>query len=212
MNANRIDGVFVVGVTGGICSGKSKLCSIMAEKGIGIVDSDSIGHEVMNEEHMNDLIINEFGDRVKGEDGKYDRKKLAAMVFNDKTKLQRLNELTWSIIEQRVRERVIQLRDEGKTIVAVEAAMLINTTWMNWMDYIWVLTISPNIAIARMMANRGLTKPECIKRIKSQPKSNVYARYADILIDTRHNKKTQEHIFKNEIDEFIQYVNKRKEN
>ena len=74
---------------------------------------------------------------------------------------------------------------------------------------IWVTTVSPQISIARMMAGRHLTKEECINRMNKQPSSKEYARYADILIDTRFNKNTLQRIFNREIEEFLTEFNEK---
>ncbi|KAL7721586.1 Vacuolar protein sorting-associated protein 29 [Entamoeba marina] len=153
---------YIIGVTGSICSGKTRLCRYMEEKGITIIDSDSVGHEVL----------------IVGIDGLIDRKVLGQMVFGSKRNMNDLNDIMWKQIEDKILEMIQEHHQKGVKIIAVEAAMLIKTTWLRWINEVWVTTVSPNIAIERMMASRGLSKTDCLKRIQSQPNSRIYARFA----------------------------------
>ncbi|BFU23624.1 dephospho-CoA kinase, putative [Entamoeba histolytica HM-1:IMSS-B] len=202
--------IFVIGITGSICSGKSRLCKALQSKGIKTIDSDTIGHDVILQEDVKKEIKESFGEEVFNEEGQVDRKRLSDVVFTNKKQLKKLNEIMWNSIENKIKEQIQQLEIQGEKIVAVEAALLIRTNWMSWMDMIWVTTVSPEIAIARMTAGRGMTREECINRMKNQPSSREYARYADILFDTRFNRGTLERIFNREINAFLIDFNENK--
>ena len=201
--------IYIIGVTGSICSGKSRLCKVFQKKGIPTIDSDKIGHEIMEEQSTIESLTTHFGKEILDEStNQIDRKKLGGIVFNQKKKLQQLNEIMWDKIEERIKQQIDQLQQNGHHVVVVEAALLIKTKWMQWMDAIWVTTISPVIATERMKVGRNLTEIECKKRIRNQPNSKQYAKYADVLFDTRYNRKTLEKTFEKEIDTLLIELNK----
>ena len=200
--------IYIIGITGTICSGKSRLCSAFTKKGIPTIDSDKVGHQVMNEQTTIETLIQHFGKEIYDETThSIDRKKLGEIVFRNKKKLNELNDIMWDRIEEKIKHQIEQLKLEGHKIVVVEAAMLIKTNWMKWMNSIWVTTISPAIATERMKAGRNLNEDECKKRIKNQPSSKQYAQYADVLFDTRFKRKTLEKTFSQAIDDLLFELN-----
>jgi dephospho-CoA kinase len=131
--------VLLVGLTGGIASGKSSVSAMLAERGAEIVDADLIARQVvMPGERAWHKILDHFGRDVLSEDGQVDRKKLADLVFADPAKLSLLNEITHPDIFARVAERLEHNRDR-EVVVVLDAALLIETGLADRVDVVVVV-------------------------------------------------------------------------
>ena len=147
----------VVGLTGGIGSGKSAASAILGELGATILDADKVGHQIYEPGTpcWHDL-VEAFGEGIVAATGGIDRKKLAATVFADPRSLQTLNALVWPRIAEAIRERIEAMRARGAVApIVVEAAVLIEAGWQALVDEVWVVTASPERAIERVVATRG---------------------------------------------------------
>jgi dephospho-CoA kinase len=160
----------VVGLTGGIGSGKSAASAILGELGATIIDADKVGHQVYEPGTpcWHDL-VEAFGEGIVASAGGIDRKKLAARVFADPLSLQKLNALVWPRIAEVIRERIEVMRARNATApIVVEAAVLIEAGWQALVDEVWVVTASRERAIERVVATRGLSRAEVERRIDNQ--------------------------------------------
>ncbi|ELP94869.1 Dephospho-CoA kinase, putative [Entamoeba invadens IP1] len=201
---------YIVGVCGTITSRKSGLCRVMNEFGIITIDCDTIGHDILQNEEVKTKVLALFGDTIL-DDSKteIDRTKLADIVFSSQSKLSQLNKVTWDKIEEIVLSKIEIERMKGTKIVGIEAALLIKTNWAKWMDEVWVTVVSPKIALDKLTYGRGLTLPQAKSRLKSQPKSSEYVRFADVLFDSRHNKRTMTRIFREEVKCLVDRVHRK---
>jgi dephospho-CoA kinase len=162
--------VITIGLTGGIGSGKSAVAAILRELGATLIDADTVGHDVYlpGKPCWQDL-VDAFGREMVDADGRIDRKKLGVRVFADPAALRRLNALVQPRIATEIAERIRNLRAGGLgSPIVVEAAVLIEAGWQRLVDEIWVVTTSREHAIKRVMASRGLSRPEVERRIASQ--------------------------------------------
>jgi dephospho-CoA kinase len=162
--------VITIGLTGGIGSGKSAVAAILRELGATLIDADTVGHDVyLPGKPCWQDIVDAFGRGMVDTDGRIDRKKLGARVFADPAALRRLNALVQPRIATAIAERIRDLRAGGLgSPIVVEAAVLIEAGWQRLVDEIWVVTTSREHAIERVMASRGLSRPEIERRIASQ--------------------------------------------
>jgi dephospho-CoA kinase len=162
--------VKVIGLTGGIGSGKSSASAILGELGATIIDADKVGHQVYEPGTpcWHDL-VEAFGEGIVAAEGGVDRQKLAARVFADPIWLQKLNALVWPRIAEAIRERIGAMRARaGAAPIVVEAAVLIEAGWQALVDEVWVVTASRERAIERVVATRGLSRAEVERRIDNQ--------------------------------------------
>jgi dephospho-CoA kinase len=162
--------VKVVGLTGGIGSGKSAASAILRELGATVIDADKVGHQVYEPGTpcWRDLVA-AFGEDILGPGGSIDRQKLGARVFADPFLLRKLNSLVWPRIAEAIRERIAAMRAEGMAApVIVEAAVLIEAGWQTLMDEVWVITTARERAIERVVATRGLSRGEVERRLSNQ--------------------------------------------
>jgi dephospho-CoA kinase len=181
----RRDMVPVIGLTGGIGSGKSTVAEMLARRGAVVIDADRVGHESYRpgSEGFRQVVA-AFGNAVVAPDGSIDRRALGAIVFAHPEARARLNAIVHPLIAAEVGRRVAEARaaDEPKPVV-VEAALLIDAGWRALVDRVWVVTVSPRAAIARVTASRGLSREEVERRLESQMPDAERRRQADLVIE-----------------------------
>jgi dephospho-CoA kinase len=175
----------VVGLTGGIGSGKSTVAAILAERGALVIDADRVGHDCYRPGSDGfRQIVEAFGPRVVAADGTIDRKALGAVVFADPVALARLNAIVHPLIGAEVAARVAAARaGDPRTPIVIEAAILLEAGWRRLIDRLWVVSVRPETAIARVMAARGLARAEVERRIAAQTSDAERRRQADLVIE-----------------------------
>ncbi len=158
-----------LGLTGGIASGKSAVAAMLREMGFAVLDADSLAHRLIEPgQPTYNEVLQEFGQAVRAPDGRVDRGKLSAIVFADRSRLDRLN----AIVHPRVAEVVfLQFEDwqRGGTRDAafVEAALLIESGIHKKLDGLVVAWCEPEQQLQRLLA-RGLSEAEARRRIAAQ--------------------------------------------
>src|SRR3972149_1551246 len=122
--------MYVVGLTGGIGSGKSTVAEMLREKGVVVLSADLAGHEVYQPGRPAwQEIADAFGPEVVAADGTIDRKRLGAIVFSDPAALKRLNAITHPRMKELMREKLAELEERGVEVVLLEAALLFDAGW-----------------------------------------------------------------------------------
>jgi dephospho-CoA kinase len=158
----------VIGLTGGIGSGKSEIAAFLKELGAGVIDADKVGHEILNPGKPGwHKVIETFGKDICDQTGKIDRKKLAKIVFQNSDAVDKLNQITHPLILNEIKLRLNKLEAEGFEVAIVEAALLIEAGWTPFMDQIWLSITPKEIALSRLM-KRGLTESEARARMATQ--------------------------------------------
>ncbi len=158
-----------LGLTGGIASGKSAVAAMLREMGFAVLDADSLAHRLIEPgQPAYDEVLQEFGQAMVAPDGRVDRTKLSAIVFNDRAKLDRLN----AIVHPRVAEVVFRQFEEWqrggmRDAAFVEAALLIESSIHKKLDGLVVAWCEPQQQLERLIA-RGLSEPEARRRIAAQ--------------------------------------------
>lgn len=175
----------VIGLTGGILTGKSTVSGMLAERGAVVIDADKIGHEAYTPHTKTwQELVDAFGDGILKQNGEIDRKKLGEIVFDDPRALARLNKIVHPRMHEMMREEIERLRGEGVTVVVLEAAVLIEANWTDLVDEVWV-TVAPEEVVVKRLQNRGgLSEEQARARIRSQLPVEERAKYANVIIDT----------------------------
>ena len=178
--------MYVIGLTGGIGTGKSVVAGILSEQGALILDADRLGHEVyLPDRPAYDDIVEEFGREVIAEDGTIDRKKLGPIVFADPAKLARLNAITHPRMKQMMRERLAEAEGAGTRVAVLEAALLFDAGWDDLTDEVWVTVVDAETAARRASERSGIPIGQVLERIqKAQMASDERIRRSDVVIDT----------------------------
>jgi dephospho-CoA kinase len=177
----------VLGVCGGIGSGKSSACKLLVAElnCLAHLDSDSIAHTVYEPGSAAiQQIAAEFGADLVLDSGELDRKKLGSIVFNPddagsnglgaNTAMQRLEQIVWPHLQVKIESAIEQAKaqwnksNDKLPIIIVEAAVLLDAGWQDFLDGVWVVSVSESVALTRLQETRGLTAAEAEKRIDAQ--------------------------------------------
>lgn len=173
---------YIIGLTGGIASGKSSVLEHFKNLGCGCINCDSIAHRMYDIGSTGyQFILNEFGPSVLNEDGCVNRKQLGNVVFNDKEKLNQLNNGLWPLVLNKVKEEIRSLHRQNKEVIVIEAALLIQANWTDECHEIWSCIISPQEAIKRLQVRNRFTIEEAQTRINSQPTNKEYISYSNVV-------------------------------
>ena len=175
----------VIGLTGGILSGKSTVSKILAERGAVVIDADKVGHEVYKPgtEGWREVVA-AFGKDILSPNDEIDRKRLAGVVFGDPAALERLNRIMHPRMRDIMEERLEKLRGEGVGVVVLEAAVLIEAGWTDLVDEVWVTAAPEERVIGRLQNRSGLDEEQARSRIRAQLSVEERARHADAVINT----------------------------
>jgi dephospho-CoA kinase len=173
-----------LGLTGGIASGKSAVAAMLREMGFAVLDADSLAHKLIEPgQPAHDEILNEFGPSVLAQDARVDRAKLSAIVFNDRSKLDRLNAIVHPRVAELVFRQFAEWQRAGTRDAAfVEAALLIESGIHKNLDGLVVAWCEPEQQLKRLLA-RGLSEPEARRRIAAQLPVEEKLRLATEKID-----------------------------
>jgi len=187
--ANRERGI-IVGITGGIACGKTTVSELLADKGAIPINADEIGHQLLKADSpVIRELVDAFGREILEESGDVSRKKLGAIVFQDKSARERLNAILHPLIIQRSRSRARQLvMEDPSCVVLLDAPLLIEAGAYDSVDLIVVVIASPETQLQRILErshaqNRPLTENEAQARIDSQMPISEKVKYADVVIE-----------------------------
>jgi dephospho-CoA kinase len=174
--------LLLVGLTGGIASGKSTVSALLAERGAEVIDADHIARQVvMPGTHAWYKIRDHFGPGVLFADGTIDRQALADIVFADPAKLTVLNEITHPEIFARIADRLEAHHDQD-VVVVLDAALLIEAGLADGVDVV-VVTHSPREIQLERLAAKGMGARDAEARIGAQLAPEKRLARADIVID-----------------------------
>lgn len=179
-----------VGLTGGLASGKSFVAEQLARLGCFVIHADKLGHDVLlpGGEAYGPAIA-EFGRDILDAGGLIDRRRLAAIVFNDPERLARLNTFVHPAVRERTRLLIEDFaRTEPHGIAVVEAAILIETGAYKSYDRLIVAVCTEQEQLERAMRRDGLTRQEAFARLQRQLPLSEKIKYADYVIDTSGTK------------------------
>jgi dephospho-CoA kinase len=177
--------MIIIGLTGGILSGKSTVADMLAEKGAVIIDADKVGHEAYKPHTETwQRLVDTFGEWILRKNGEIDRKKLSDIVFSDPASLTLLNQIVHPPMQQMIADEIERQRREGIKVVVLEAAILIEAKWTDLVDEIWVTVAPEDVIIDRLQNRSGFTEEQARARIHSQLPTEEKVKLADAVIDT----------------------------
>ena len=177
--------MYVIGLTGGIGSGKSTVAQMLERKGAKLLSADAVGHEVYQPGLLAyQEIVDAFGREIVGADGKIDRKVLGPIVFGDAEQLRRLNAITHPRMKELMREKLEAARAGGVRIAVLEAALLFDAGWNDLTDEVWVTVVPPEVAAARTAERSGISVEEALSRIRAQMSNEERISRSQVVIDT----------------------------
>jgi dephospho-CoA kinase len=175
----------IIGLTGGIASGKSTASKFFAERGAYVIDSDKLGHRAYEPDTAAfAAVAAAFGPDVVGADGRIDRKVLGGKVFGKPEELKKLTDIVWPEI-RRLTQVEIQaaLAEDPDRVVVLEAAVMLEAGWNRSTDEVWVVIVDPDVAVQRAVARDGVDEAAVRARIAAQLTNAERIAKADVVID-----------------------------
>ena len=183
----------IIGLTGGIASGKSTVASTLGAWGAYVIDADKLGHNayISGTQAFTDVVA-AFGDDIVGTDGEVDRRSLGGKVFGDPDGLKKLTDIVWPAIKRMAEKEIASAKAENPSrVVVLEAAVLIEADWLSLVDQVWVTVVEPSVAIERASARDGVDAAAVQARIDAQLSNDERIAKAHQVI---HNASDQEHL------------------
>ncbi len=173
----------IIGVTGGIASGKTTVCRIFEQQGALVIDADKIGREVIEQDkEVLSQLVAVFGKQILAKDGSLDRRSLGRLAFGNPLAKSKLDEIVHPPLLQRLREKIAQIqKTQPNRTVVVDAALLVEWNILGWFDAIVVVVSRREDQIQRLI-QEGLTFREAQNRIDAQLPAEEKAKKADYVI------------------------------
>ncbi|MCR5662060.1 MAG: dephospho-CoA kinase [bacterium] len=179
---------FIIGLTGGIASGKSCAADILREKGAAIVDADVVSRELVYPgSPLLEKLEEAFGSDIILADGNLDRARLASLAFADDISLETINSIMHPAIWKEI-FRQIDKAAENARVVVLAAPLLLEHGAEAIVDSVWVTDVTPEIQLERLIARDKLNNDEAQRRIAAQMPLDKKAALADVLLDNNGNK------------------------
>lgn len=184
----------LVGLTGGIASGKSLVTRVLRDRGAHIIDADRIVHDLLsNGQDVHRHVAEHFGGDILAPDGTVDRRKLGEIVFSDPAQRAWLNQCIHPRVFEAYQQQVRHLADRDPAgIVVLDAALLIETGYHRRMDSIIVVYATEQDQLRRLMARDGFTEEQALARIRSQMPLEEKKKLADFVINNTGTREDSE--------------------
>lgn len=175
----------VIGLTGGIASGKSTAARHLETRGARMIDADKLGHRAYEPDtEAFRKVVEAFGEDIVGDDGQINRRALGGKVFGNPGELDRLTGIVWPEIRKMALAEIDAARTEGKAkAVVLEAAVLLEAGWQDIVDEVWVVYADREQAIARAMARDGLDEAAVSARIDAQMTNEQRIEQSDVAFE-----------------------------
>ena len=165
--------VRIIGITGGIASGKSTVTEFLRQQGYQVIDADQVVHELQEPGgRLYQALLSAFGPAILQEEGRLDRPKLGAMIFGNTELLAQSSQ---------IQNRII--REELEDIFFMDLPLLFELQYEDWFDQIWLVDVTVETQLSRLMTRNALSQDEAEKRIAAQLSLQEKRKRADVLID-----------------------------
>ena len=173
----------IIGITGGIASGKSTVTEFLRQQGYQVIDADQVVHELQEPGgRLYQALLSTFGSSILQEDGRLDRPKLGAMIFGNPQLLEQSSQIQNQIIREELAGRR-DLLAETEDIFFMDLPLLFELQYEDWFDQIWLVDVTEETQLCRLMARNALSQEEAEKRIAAQLSLQEKRNRADVLID-----------------------------
>jgi phosphopantetheine adenylyltransferase/dephospho-CoA kinase len=175
--------VHVIGLTGGIASGKSTVTRFFTDRDIPVIDADVLGHRTYDPgTDTFAAVVKAFGDDLVAPDGTIDRRVLGGKVFGKPDELKRLTDIVWPGIRKLASEALSEFEAAGNSLVVLEAAVMFEAGWEDLVNDVWVVVVEPDLAVQRLATRNGLDEAAARARIDSQLSNAERIARADVVI------------------------------
>lgn len=174
----------VIGLTGGIASGKTTVSQFFRAREVPVIDADVLGHRAYDPGTTAfEQVVAAFGSDLVAADGTIDRRVLGQKVFGKPDEMTKLTGIVWPAIRRLASEQLSEFETGGNRLVVLEAAVLFEAGWEDLCDEIWVVVVEPDNAVKRLAARNGLDEEAARARIASQLTNAERIARAEIVIE-----------------------------
>jgi dephospho-CoA kinase len=180
----RPAGIRVIGLTGGIATGKSSIARFFQAQGALVIDADQLAREAV-EPGSRGLaeVVAAFGEGVLAADGRLDRQRLGALVFSDSRKRRQLEGILHPEIKRLAEERIARAAGTGHRVLFYMAPLLLEAGATDRVDEVWVVTVRPEVQLERLVLRDGISRAEAQRIIDSQMPLAEKERLGRVVID-----------------------------
>ena len=159
----------VIGLTGGIASGKTTVSNLFKISGVPVIDADLVARQVVEKGTVGlSALVNRFGEAILNTDGTLNRTELGKRMFSEEAIRSEVNDILQPLIRQEITSRIQAYKDQGKALIVLDVPLLFEMHYDNLCDDIIVVAVSVETQIARMEKRNGYTREEALERIQSQ--------------------------------------------
>ena len=176
----------IIGITGGVGSGKSEILNILKnDYQAKIIQSDHVAYELMvSGAKSYDAIVQAFGNEILNEDQTINRPILGEIVFRDETKLSLLNSITHKNVDEEILSRIDQFeKEEPEGLLVIESALLVGAGYEKRFDQLWYIYTREEVRYERLKASRGYSDEKIKQMIEKQQKEEEFKSMASNIID-----------------------------
>ncbi len=176
--------MYVIGLTGGIASGKSTVSRILKRLGAAIIDADEIARELAAPQGpLWRVFVNHFGETVLQADDSLDRRKIGEIVFSDKREKKWIDEVSHPMIKACVEKELENYRNKNASFVVLDVPLLYEVNWQSLADEVWVVYVDAAIQLQRLISRDSLSRDVALCRIAAQIPLTEKVSMADFVID-----------------------------
>lgn len=176
--------MYIIGLTGGIASGKSTVSGILSSLGAYIIDTDKIAREIVEpDEAAWQEIVNCFGSAILLPDRQINRNLLGEIVFERSEAKTQLEQITHRRIKEKVTAEIEKARYQHSAVVVLDVPLLLEAGWQEMVDTVWVVYVDETMQLVRLMERNRLSPEQAKARIKAQMSLKEKCLYADVIID-----------------------------
>ena len=173
----------IIGITGGIASGKSVVTDFLRSQGYQVIDADQVVHELQKPGgRLYQVLLSEFGTEILLADGQLDRKKLGTLLFSRPNLLEKSSRLQNDIIREELALKRNQLA-ATEELFFMDIPLLFEQEYEDWFDQIWLVDVSKDTQLERLMTRNNLSQEEAQRRIAAQLSLAEKRQRAEIVID-----------------------------
>lgn len=199
MNEEKIN---VIGISGGIASGKSTIAKMLGSLGAAVIDADVICHQLIDCKEIKPAIVEKWGAHILTKQGKISRRNLGKIVFSDKKELQTLNDIIHPEVIRLIKSQTARLINRDKTVV-LDAALLVESNLAKLCDIILYVDTKEQVCVKRAQKNRKWPSDEKAKRERYQSPMKEKKAIATIIIN---NNSTKKNTFSQVKDFWVQFL------
>ena len=195
----------IIGLTGGIASGKSTVTSYLREKGYAVIDADRVVHDLQAQGgELYQALVEHFGTEILLDTGDLNRHALAERIFSSQ------NEIAWSnqVQGEMIRKALARERDrliEAEDLFFMDIPLLIEQGYLDWFDQVWLVYVTEDTQLERLMERNALTEGQARDRLAAQMSLDEKKALVDLVID---NNSKRDHLYQ-QIDRVLEQIERR---